>query len=328
MVRTVIYSIQRHTHFTKLPSQGLVQLLELLLSYHPSSDDALISHDHQGISCLLEAFQGIWRPYRKGHISGLGQKALIFKDYPVTVKKDGPALRVASQTAHHILKEIHTHMLDILSALEKSGGPVLAVSAHADDVELACGGTIAKLTKAGIPVHHLILSLREIASPDTFSHDELVEETYAANEAIGIPRERVILHDLPNRTFPAQRQEILDILYKLGKELKPALILIPSQDDMHQDHGTLANECFRAFKDYTLLSYELPWNRIISHINCYVVLSEEEMNAKLASLAHYDSQVQVRNFFSERYIRSLAITRGMQVKNEYAEAFEVVRLIV
>ena len=130
-------------------------------------------------------------------------------------------------------------MLDILSALKKSGAPVLAVSAHADDVELACGGTIAKLARAGIPVHHIILSLREIASPDIFSKEALISEVYAANAAIGIPRERVILHDLPNRTFPEQRQTILDILYHLGKDLKPALIFMPSFDDMHQDHETI-----------------------------------------------------------------------------------------
>ena len=76
-----------------------------------------------------------------------------------------------------------------------------------------------------------------------------------------------------------------------------------------------------------MLSYELPWNRITSHINCYITLSEEDIGAKLQAIAHYNSQVQVRSFFEERYIRSLAITRGLQVKADYAESFEVVRFV-
>jgi LmbE family N-acetylglucosaminyl deacetylase len=217
-------------------------------------------------------------------------------------------------------------MLDLVSSLKKKDDVVLAVSAHADDVELACGATIKKLTDGGARVHHVVLSLREKATPDSFTPEQIAEELYAANQELGIPRERVILHDLPNRTFPEQRQAILDILYSLGKELQPTLVLAPSFDDMHQDHMTLAYECFRAFKNASIFAYEMPWNRITTHATGYCANTEEELSSKIKALNLFVSQTAQRSFFDEKYIRALATTRGLQIKAEYAESFEIVRL--
>lgn len=36
---------------------------------------------------------------------------------------------------------------------------VLAIGAHPDDIELGCGGSLAKLTEKGVEVHALILYL-------------------------------------------------------------------------------------------------------------------------------------------------------------------------
>jgi hypothetical protein len=47
----------------------------------------------------------------------------------------------------------------------------------------------------------------------------------------------------------------------------------------------------------------------------------------MAALRCYKSQAQ-REYMNDRFVESLAITRGVQVNAPYAEAFEVVRLVV
>ena len=50
------------------------------------------------------------------------------------------------------------------------------------------------------------------------------------------------MHDFEVRTFPAARQEILEILVGINSELEPDLVLMPSLGDIHQDHETIARE--------------------------------------------------------------------------------------
>ena len=38
---------------------------------------------------------------------------------------------------------------------------------------------------------------------------------------------------------------------------------MPSLNDIHQDHATIAQEGLRAFKGCTILGYELIWNNLL-----------------------------------------------------------------
>ena len=95
----------------------------------------------------------------------------------------------------------------------------------------------------------------------------------------------------------------------------------------HQDHTTIANEGLRAFKKTSILGYELPWNNLTFTTQSFISLSEENLAAKLKALDCYNSQ-KGRDYTSDEYIRSLAITRGIQIGIKYAETFEVIRWII
>jgi LmbE family N-acetylglucosaminyl deacetylase len=82
---------------------------------------------------------------------------------------------------------------------------VLAVGAHPDDVEIACGGTLARLVKQGYLVGIIDLTDGEPTPESPGPHVRLAEAKKAA-ETLGVPV-RVTL-DLPNRrlfdTFEAR----------------------------------------------------------------------------------------------------------------------------
>ncbi len=208
-----------------------------------------------------------------------------------------------------------------------SAQKVLIVSAHADDMELGCGGTVYKLLQEGKDVHHVILSYNLKGASSKFSADEVEKEVYASAQVLGLKKENIYIEKFENRIFPAHRQEILDTLWKYRKSVQPDLVFTGALDDMHQDHVVVAEESFRAFKDCNIISYGFDWNRIDKHVDFYSVLSEEALRKKIAAAQCYTSQVEGRAYFSEEYIRSWAITRGVEIKERYAEAFDVVRLV-
>ena len=104
------------------------------------------------------------------------------------------------------------------------------------------------------------------------------------------------------------------------------MVLMPTLGDIHQDHRTIAEEGLRAFKRTTILGYEIPWNNFEFSYQCYVALEERHVDRKVAALERYASQ-QHRRYANAEYVRNLARTHGINVNREYAEVFQVYRVI-
>lgn len=204
---------------------------------------------------------------------------------------------------------------------------VLVIAPHTDDGELGCGGTIARLAEAGKQVYYLALSACEESVPAGFARDTLRIEVREATQVLGIPSERLIIAGFQVRTFDRHRQEVLDLLVRLNGEIGPQLVLIPSLNDLHQDHHTTAHEALRVFKRTTVLAYELPWNNLSFRTQCFVPLEERHVARKIEALHCYRSQ-QERTYIGENYVRAHLLTRGQQVEVPFAECFEVIRWII
>jgi len=134
------------------------------------------------------------------------------------------------------------------------------------------------------------------------------------------------VHDFDVRTFPQHRQSILELLIELWHEWEPDVVFQPSLHDIHQDHQTIAAEGLRAFKRTTILGYEIPWNNLDFAYQAYFALEQRHVERKEAALARYASQ-QHRRYANPEYIWNLARTHGINVNREYAEVFQVYRLI-
>jgi LmbE family N-acetylglucosaminyl deacetylase len=204
---------------------------------------------------------------------------------------------------------------------------VLVLAPHTDDGELGCGGAIAKLTGEGAQVYYVVFSICSRSLPSHLAPDTLAKEVAKATSILGIPEERLILLDYDVRTFNTYRQEILEDIIKLRNKLKPDLVFLPAPTDIHQDHEVISREGIRAFKETNILGYEMPWNNMSFNTRGFTILEEKHLNKKIEALKEYKSQTH-RSYFNEKFIRSLAYTRGVQVGESYAEAFEVVRLLM
>lgn len=205
---------------------------------------------------------------------------------------------------------------------------VLILSPHTDDGEIAAGGYTARFIEEGKEIYYVAFSSCEISVPKDFPEDILKLECKKATNILGIKSENIILFGYEARTFPLYRQEILDKMIELNGEIKPDLVLVPSSNDIHQDHQTIHKEALRAFKkNSSIWGYEHPWNNLTFTTDIFVKLEERHIKKKIEALKAYKSQ-DFRTYFDERYVRALAYTRGTQVNFTYAECFELLRLLV
>ncbi len=203
----------------------------------------------------------------------------------------------------------------------------LVLAPHTDDGEFGCGGTIAKLIEAGCQVTYVAFSACEQSVLKDFPSDILITEVKSATQILGIKPENLILFNYEVRTFNYRRQEILEDIIKLKNKIAPDVIFIPSLNDIHQDHFTIANEGVRAFKNSTIFCYEMPWNNFSFNTTCFVELDEKSLSKKCEALTEYKSQAH-RPYANQDFIKSLASVRGVQVGIQYAEVFEIIRWVI
>lgn len=204
---------------------------------------------------------------------------------------------------------------------------ILVLAPHTDDGELGLGGTIRYLIELGKKVTYVAFSTAQQSVPDGFPKDVLKTEVKLATTRLGVLPENLIIYNYEVRKLGYVRQEILEELIRLRKSSDFDLVFIPSLHDIHQDHTTIAQEGLRAFKNTTMLGYELIWNNLTFNTQCFVKLEKHHIEAKVEALKAYESQ-GARDYLSSEFIYSLAKARGVQAGCPYAEAFEVVRLFL
>lgn len=209
----------------------------------------------------------------------------------------------------------------------KQASTILILAPHTDDGEFGCGGTIARYASQGVRVVYVAFSAAEQSVLPNLPRDILRTEVRSATAALGVADEDCLVFDFEVRRFPEFRQKVLDRMIELNRSYHPDIVFLPSANDTHQDHHVVAQEGFRAFKQTTMLGYEVPWNNLDFRTSCFVDIDEENLQTKIRAVGMYQSQ-QHRPYANAEFIRSLALTRGVQIGKRYAEAFEVVRWVI
>jgi LmbE family N-acetylglucosaminyl deacetylase len=200
---------------------------------------------------------------------------------------------------------------------------VLAVGAHADDIEIGAGGLLLDLAAArsGLEVTWVVLS----------GDDERSGE--ARRSAEGLlgegARLSVELYDHRERYFP-HLPELKERVDDLASRVEPDIVVAPRLEDRHQDHRTVAELVWQAFRDHLVLEYEIvKYEGDLGQPNLYVPLAAATVERKIAHiLAAYPSQAG-RRWFSEETFRSILRLRGVEANavSGYAEAFTARKLI-
>ncbi len=204
---------------------------------------------------------------------------------------------------------------------------VLVLAPHTDDGELGCGASIARAKEEGASIYYIAFSTAEESVPEGFPKDQLEVEVRVATDILGITEERLIVFKFEVRKLNFARQKILEELIKVRENINPDLVFLPSLRDIHQDHQVIAQEGLRAFKNCSILGYELIWNNRTFDTDCFIPVTRDHLDLKIKALQAYKTQ-KGKSFMDPVFIEAMAKVRGTQIGVDFAEAFEVIRWII
>lgn len=208
---------------------------------------------------------------------------------------------------------------------------ILAVGAHLDDIEIACGGTLAKAIEAGHDVFVLIMSKSGYTNKDGIiqrSDEKAVEEGIKALHTLGIEKFEIL--DFPTKDIPFQSDVINAIDLKISS-FDPDIIFTHHPFDTHQAHVGVGNATIAAARrKNTVFLYEpmSPSGRsyVAFRPQLYVDI-ESTIDKKINSLREH--KTEYNKFGAEDWvmgIHSRCGYRGYEVGRKFAEAFEILRV--
>jgi LmbE family N-acetylglucosaminyl deacetylase len=211
---------------------------------------------------------------------------------------------------------------------------ILALSPHADDVEIAMGGTIAKYVDEGhnvTIVTAIIPKENKDGKIDKFMSKNRIKEQKNSAKILGAS---VDILDLDPYEFSFNRKYV-KIFDKKINEYKPDIIFSCWEHDSHQDHKNLSDILFAVSRknNISINMYEvmLPGGLNTYSFNPqYFVNISKYIDVKIASIKSYKSVFEKNPNNYSQYFESIAGRakfRGGVIGVDYAEAFVIAKKI-
>lgn len=206
---------------------------------------------------------------------------------------------------------------------------ILAIGAHLDDIELACGGTLAKAVANGHDVKMLVMSQSGYTGLDgeeKRSNEVAVKEGINAAHKLGV--EDIEVLDFNTKNIP-YHSDVIEAIEKRIVEFEPDVIFTHWAFDTHQAHEGVSKSTISAARRYnTIYMYEpiSPSGRsyhpfrpqMYSNIGEYIENKIEALKEHKTEYGKYGD-----NWLEG--VNARARYRGYEMGYEYAEAFEILR---
>jgi len=202
---------------------------------------------------------------------------------------------------------------------------LLCIGAHADDIEIGCGGSLLHLLDRhpGSTVWWVVLSAE---GPRTLEAQESGRRFLA-----GAGTHHIAVHGFRDGYLPADWAGVKAVFEQLKRDLAPDLIFTHFRDDRHQDHRLVSDLTWQTFRNHVILEYEIPkYDGDLGAPNMFVPMSSQLRAKKIEHLlAAFPSQRE-KHWFTEETFLGLLRLRGMEcaAPEGYAEAFYLRKAIL
>jgi LmbE family N-acetylglucosaminyl deacetylase len=201
---------------------------------------------------------------------------------------------------------------------------VLCLGAHADDIEIGCGGTILFLARnfPNCVFHWVVLSADGVRAAEAQQASAL----FAGAKAVRGP----LLKSFRDGFFPFEGAEVKATFEEL-KAISPDLIFTHSRQDSHQDHRLVAELTWNTFRDHFILEYEIPkYDGDMGQPSVFVPLETGMSDKKVQYLMDAFKSQHGKRWFRPETFLSLMRLRGMECNSPsgYAEAYYCRKLVL
>jgi LmbE family N-acetylglucosaminyl deacetylase len=201
---------------------------------------------------------------------------------------------------------------------------ILALGAHADDIEIGCGGTILSLlqSRRGC-VNWIVFSADgEREGEARQSADAFLQN--AADRDVRTCRFR-------DGFFPTESGQVKEYFERLKTEISPDLILTHRLEDRHQDHRVVAELTWNTFRNHTILEYEIPkYEGDLGQPNVFVPLDAATSQRKVDLLMSLFPTQRSKRWLTKEVLSSVMRLRGMEagLTDGFAEGFYARKLVL
>lgn len=211
---------------------------------------------------------------------------------------------------------------------------ILAIGAHADDIEIGCGGTIAKAINNGHEVKMVVVSNSIYNNYDgkiLRTKNQAEEEALRAARELGVSEKNFQVLNFPNKDIP-YNSKLVETLNSVMDEFQPNTIITHWTFDTHQDHKNTALATISAARYYNNILMCEPFppsgrSYVAYRPQMYVDISNHLEN-KLSSIRAHKSQLDKYGPEWIKSIKGRAKMRGFESNVKYAETFEIVRYTI
>lgn len=203
---------------------------------------------------------------------------------------------------------------------------ILAIGAHADDVELGCGASLLRWAREGHEITLYTATDSAYAAPDgrlVRSAEDAAREAAESARRLGA---RLLTG--PFKTFGLSFAAPLnDALVQVFEEVRPDLALVHWSGDTHADHHALALSVQHACRHCpSLLGYASNWYQGAERFDPRLMIDvTDTLDGKLDLIALFESENQRTKGAWQAHMRDQAAVLGRQAGVRYAEGFQVIK---
>jgi N-acetylglucosamine malate deacetylase 1 len=196
---------------------------------------------------------------------------------------------------------------------------ILAFGAHADDVEIGMGGTIAKFAAEGKLIGICDLTKAEMSSNGTVETRQ--QEALKAAEILGAEVRETL--DLPDRGLFLKEEYIRKIV-KVIRQYRPSIVFAPYFDDRHPDHGSCARLVEEAVFSAAVRKYDedgsLKPHRP-SALHFYMINGFHKPNFAIDVSGVMHKKIDALNAYESQFMKGVS-TFDTPLVNGYIESVE------
>ena len=201
---------------------------------------------------------------------------------------------------------------------------LLALGAHADDIEIGCGGTLLRLAAER---ELEILWVVFCATP------QRAEEARrsAAHFLRGVASTRVVVGSHRDGFLPYEGAAVKDEFESLKEDFQPDVLLTHFREDRHQDHRLVSELTWNTWRDHLILEYEIPkYEGDLGQPNLFVPLPLATAQRKIALILRYFPSQGGRRWFRAENFEAVLRLRGLECNapEGLAEAFHVGKMVI
>jgi LmbE family N-acetylglucosaminyl deacetylase len=194
---------------------------------------------------------------------------------------------------------------------------VLCLGAHADDIEIGCGGTILRLgaERRDLEVRWVVFSSNAVRA---------AEARASAAAFLEGTKSTVTIRDYRDGYLPYSGAAIKDEFEAIKKEFVPDLILTHYRQDLHQDHRLVSDLTWNTWRNHFILEYEIPkFDGDFGTPNFFSPMPAATLERKIALVTHHFASQAGKQWFAPDLFRAVARIRGMEcvAPESLAEAF-------